>query len=77
MDQIILSTNIAKKVEKLSRELEVVKKEIKKVIKIPKSQAWFWSKEWQRKEWEADKAIKEGRVSTFSSAKDLVDNLHK
>jgi len=77
MDQIILSTNIAKKVEKLSRELEVVKKEIKKAIKIPKSQAWFWSKSWQKKEKEADEAIKEGRVSIFSSAKDLVDNLHK
>lgn len=77
MDQIILPTNIVKRVDKLSKELSAVKEEIKKAIKIPKSQAWFWSKAWQRKEKEADKAIKEGRVNTFSSAKDLVDSLHK
>ncbi|MBI2327023.1 hypothetical protein HYU92_01785 [Candidatus Curtissbacteria bacterium] len=77
MDQVILPTNIVKKVERLSKELEAVKKEIKKAIKIPKSQAWFWSGAWQKKEREADKAIKEGRVHSFSSAKDLVDNLHK
>ena len=30
---------------------------------IPKDQAWFFTKEWQEKEREADEDIKEGRVS--------------
>lgn len=40
---------------------------------IPKNQAWFWSKEWQKKEKEADKDIKAGKVfGPFSSGKELV-----
>lgn len=77
MDQIVIPTNIVKKIEKLSRELEVVKKEIKKAVKVSKSQAWFWSKSWQAKERAADRAIREGKTKTFSSIGDLVDDLHK
>lgn len=29
---------------------------------IPKEQAWFWTKEWQEKEREAEKDIKRGKV---------------
>lgn len=76
MNQVILSADLVKKVERLSKELDAVKREVKNAVRISKSQAWFWSKSWQRKERQADKAIKEGRVSTFSSAKDLVDDLH-
>ena len=75
MDQMVLPTNIVKKVGRLSKELEAVKKEIKRAVKIPKSQAWFWSKAWQRKEKVADRAIKEGRVKTFSSVEELVKDL--
>ena len=77
MDQMVLPTNIVQKVKKLTKDLEQVKKEIKMAVKIPKSQSWFWSKGWQKKEKEAGKAIKEGRVHTFSSVQDLVKNLHK
>lgn len=43
---------------------------------IPKDQTWFWSKEWQRKEKEADGDIKAGKVSgPFSSGKELVKSL--
>ena len=77
MDQIVLPTNIIRKVNKLSRELEVVKKEIKKAVKISKDQAWFWSKNWQAKEKVADKAIKEGKTKTFSSMERLVNDLHQ
>ena len=71
-----MPTNIVQKIKKLSRELERVKKEIKMAVKVPKSQAWFWSKPWQRKERAADQAIKSGRVRTFSSAKELIRDLH-
>ena len=30
---------------------------------IDKDQAWFWTKEWQEGEREAEKAIKEGKMS--------------
>jgi len=73
---MIIPTEIVKKVEKLARELETVKKEIRKAVKIPKSQAWFWSKEWQRKEQAADKAIKEGKTKTFTSVEQLIEDLN-
>ena len=76
MDQIVLPTNIIRKVNKLSRELEVVKKGIKKAVKVSKSQSWFWSKSWQAKERAADRDIKRGKTKTFSSVEELVRDLH-
>lgn len=50
----------------------------KPVVVIDKSQAYFWSPEWQKGEKEADKDIKEGRVSEpFDSADKLVAHLRK
>lgn len=77
MDQMILPTEVVKRVEKLSKELAAVKREIRKALKIPRSQAWFWSQKWQRKEKEADKDFKEGRVKTFSSMGAFIKDLHK
>ncbi|MDP2633062.1 MAG: AbrB/MazE/SpoVT family DNA-binding domain-containing protein [Candidatus Curtissbacteria bacterium] len=77
MEQIVIPTNIVKKVERLSKELAAVKKEISRAVKITKSQAWFWSKSWQRKEKAADEAIKAGKVHTFSSVNELIRDLHK
>lgn len=77
MNQIIVPTNIVKKVERLSKELEAVKREIKNAVKVSKSQAWFWSKSWQAKERTADRAIKEGKVRKFSSVEELIQSLHK
>jgi len=43
---------------------------------IPRDQAWFFSKEWQEKEREADEDIKEGRVSgPYDNLKDLLNYL--
>lgn len=45
---------------------------------ISKDQAWFWTKEWQEKEKEADKAIDRGEFSeAFSSAGELIRHLRK
>jgi len=45
---------------------------------IPKDQIWFWTKEWQEKEKEADEAIAKGQVSgPFENAKKLVRHLRK
>ena len=43
---------------------------------IPKDQAWFWTKEWQEKEREADEAMALGELSgPFESADELVKHL--
>lgn len=47
------------------------------MVSIPKDQAWFWSKEWQEEEREADEEIKAGRVKGFSNAEDLIRSLHE
>jgi AbrB family looped-hinge helix DNA binding protein len=45
---------------------------------ISKDQVWFWTKEWQEKEKEADEAISRGEVSgPFKSANELVRHLRK
>ena len=43
---------------------------------ILRDQEWFWTKEWQKKEREADEDIKAGRLSgPFTNAKDLIVHL--
>jgi AbrB family looped-hinge helix DNA binding protein len=45
---------------------------------VPKDQEWFWTKEWQEMEKEADEAIKKGEVSgPFSKASDAIKALKK
>jgi len=45
---------------------------------ISKDQAWFWTKEWQQKEKEADEAIAKGEVSgPFKKTDDLIRHLRK
>lgn len=42
---------------------------------IDKSQAYFWTREWQEGEREADEDIKAGRLKTFDSIDDLIAEL--
>ncbi len=45
---------------------------------IAKDQEWFWTKEWQRKEKEAEKAIEKGEIEgPFSKASDVIKALKK
>ena len=44
---------------------------------ISKDQSWFWTKEWQKKEREADEALKKGEYKEFKNAKDLIKDLHR
>jgi len=44
---------------------------------IPRDQAWYWTKEWQAMEREADEDIAAGRVSgPFETAEALLRHLH-
>ncbi len=42
---------------------------------VDKDQAYFWSSEWQAAEREAEEDIKAGRVKTFSSVEELIQDL--
>jgi AbrB family looped-hinge helix DNA binding protein len=45
---------------------------------VSKDQTWFWTKEWQQREKEADEAIAKGEVSPpFKKAGDLIRHLRK
>ncbi|MBI4598252.1 MAG: hypothetical protein HY737_07645 [Candidatus Omnitrophica bacterium] len=44
---------------------------------IDPSQAYFWSKEWQAGEREAEEDVRKGRVKGFKSVKDLMTDLHR
>jgi AbrB family looped-hinge helix DNA binding protein len=53
-----------------------------KIIIIPKKmidarQSWFWTKEWQKAEKEAEEDIKAGRVKKFKTVEDLIRDLDK
>jgi AbrB family looped-hinge helix DNA binding protein len=42
---------------------------------VDKSQAYFWTKEWQEAEREASADIKAGRVKTFDNVEELLKDL--
>jgi AbrB family looped-hinge helix DNA binding protein len=47
-----------------------------KIIKVPRDQAWYWTKEWQAKEKEADRDLVSGRIREFGTLEDLLKDLH-
>ena len=44
---------------------------------VDKSQAYFWTEEWQKGEVEAEADIKAGRVKTFDSVEELLEDLDR
>ena len=58
-------------------EIEVVEEHAVLMPKklVDKSQAYFWTKRWQKGEREADEDIKAGRVRVFDSVEDLIKDL--
>lgn len=42
---------------------------------VDKSQAYFWTEEWQAAEREADEDIRAGRVQVFESVEELLSDL--
>lgn len=45
-------------------------------IKVPREQAWFWTKEWQEKERQADEDIASGTFRDFENLDALLKDLH-
>jgi len=78
--QITLPSEIVKKMQLQEGDnLEILldndKIVIKPILVIDRSQAWFWSKEWQAMEREADGDIRHGRVQKAASVKELIEKL--
>ncbi len=46
-------------------------------LKVPRDQAWFWTKEWQEKERQADEDIAAGNFRDFDSLDALMKELHR
>lgn len=42
---------------------------------VDKTDAWFWTSDWQKAEAEAQKDIDSGKVKEFDSADDLIEDL--
>ena len=45
-------------------------------LKVPRDQAWFWTKEWQEKERKANEDIAAGNFRDFESLDALMKELH-
>lgn len=45
------------------------------MVQVPASQKWFWTKEWQEGEREAEEDIKSGHVKRFDHVDDLIAEL--
>lgn len=81
--QIVIPEDVRKKLKiKIGDMLEVNEKEgqlvARPVIVVDKSQAYFWTPEWQRAEKEADEDIRKGNLSgPFTKAEELIRHLKK
>ena len=59
--------NVGERVEVVARGGEIV---LRPVVEIPRTQAWFWSKEWQDQLAQSKKEIAKGKVKVFKSGKE-------
>ncbi len=58
--------NVGERVEVVARGEEIV---IRPIVKIPRTQTWFWIKEWQDQLAQSKKNISKGKVKVFKSVK--------
>lgn len=80
--QITLPAELRKRLGLKIGDLMEIAVQGAKLILIPKrtvdlEDAWFWTKEWQEAEREAEADIKAGRVKKAKSAEELIRSLKK
>ena len=46
-------------------------------IRVPRDQAWFWSREWQEREKQADQELASGKYCDFENLEDLLKDLNR
>jgi antitoxin MazE len=62
---------IGDRVEVVSRGNEIV---IRPIIEVPRTQAWFWSKEWQEQVSQSVQDLEKKKVKVFKSVKEARKN---
>ncbi len=75
--QIVIPENVRKRLRvEIGDTLEIEEKDgvlvVKPVMVIEKSQAYFWTKEWQEMEKEAEEAKRKKRFKDFKKADEAV-----
>jgi antitoxin MazE len=78
--QITLPAEIRKKLGIEEGDLIEIEVKDEQAVLIPKklvdkNQSYFWTKEWQEAEREADRDIKTGRIKVFQSVDELIKDL--
>ncbi|MBI4294892.1 MAG: AbrB/MazE/SpoVT family DNA-binding domain-containing protein [Chloroflexi bacterium] len=78
--QITLPASVRRRLGIEEGDLVEIKIEDEKAVLRPKklvdkSQAYFWTRKWQEGEQEADEDIKAGRVNTFDTVDQLIEDL--
>ena len=59
--------SVGERVEVIARRREIV---IRPIVEIPRTQAWFWTKEWQTQLVRSKINIEKGKVKVFKSVKE-------
>jgi AbrB family looped-hinge helix DNA binding protein len=80
--QITLPASVRERLGTEEGDLVEIEVEDERAVLMPKklvdkSQAYFWTKKWQEGEREADEDIKAGRVKTFDSVEELINDLER
>jgi len=75
--QIVIPEDVRKRLRvEIGDTLEIEEKDgiliVKPVMVIEKSQAYFWTKEWQEGEREAEEAKRKGRFKDFKKADEAI-----
>ncbi len=58
---------VGERVEVIARGNEIV---IRPMIQVPRSQAWFWTREWQTQVSQSMQDLQKGKVRVFKSVKE-------
>lgn len=58
--------SVGERVEVIAHGKEIV---IRPIVEVPRTQAWFWTQEWQSQLARAKKDIEKGKVKVFKSVK--------
>jgi len=80
--QITLPASVRKRLGIEEGDLVEIEIKDEKAVLVPKklvdkSQAYFWTKKWQKGEQEADEDINAGSVKTFDTVDELIEELDK
>jgi len=62
-----IQLKIGDRVQVIARGNEIV---IRPLVEVPKSQAWFWTSEWQKQLSQSMKDVAQGKVKVFKSVKE-------